>query len=1211
MPKGVPFLFLAALTLLWLTSGNPTVAEEGEETLAPISYNQQIRPILSNNCFPCHGPDSAARKAGLRLDNAEDAYRDRDGFAAIAPGNSSDSLLVERIFAEDSDDIMPPPKTHKSLDDAERATIRLWIEQGAQYEPHWAWVTPKRSTPPLPSTGATATAVDGFIRTRLEQESLPWKPRASREALIRRATFDLTGLPATLSEIDSFLEDQEPDSWRRVLDRLLDSPRFGEHWGRMWLDAARYADTHGLHLDNYREMWPYRDRVIELFNENPPYDQFLLGQLAGDLIPDGDLDDQISSGFVRAHPTTSEGGAINDEYRMIYSVDRTNTFGTVFLGMTLGCAQCHDHKFDPVTQKEYYGLYSFFNNTTEAEMDGNAKAHAPVVKVPTMEQSSMLGQLTEELKSAIERRDAPNEEMDSAQANFESDWREQANRWMVMTPESLTSTGGSTIEALPDRSHLFTGANPATDTYTFTALIDGATHRAIRLEGLVDPSMPANGPGRSSNSNVVLSEIEAQVVSVDGELNPIGEPTPILFSSAWADHEQPKFPVSAAIDGDQSSSDKGWAVSGFDLKENRTAIFTSDQPVGLEGTVRVTVKLLFHSQFAHHAFGRVRLSVAPNPHPAAQETRWVDEAGAHYGETHLDASQGAWNWVDGEDHPVHSGQQSRLQQVETDRIYQHYFLKSPRPLEVKEGDRLFAWVWIDEAAPTQTVMVQFHSNNSWDHRAFWGEDRISFGPIGEDVVAHRPMGDLPALGQWVRLEVSADHVGLPKGSIIDGMAFTQFGGKAYWDDAGVLGYADMLQMEPLLSVPPEQRSEQESMRLRRWYRQRHSPDYAQVLQDIDQLGEDQGSLEKKIPTTLVASERMQRRETRLLNRGQYDDPVGDPIEPGIPEFLPPFPDDTPKNRLGLARWLTDPDHPLLARVTVNRIWQSLFGTGLVKTTEDFGSQGEWPSHPELLDWLAREFVDTGWDLKKTIRMLMLTDSYCQQSITTALDLEKDPENRLLSRGPRFRLEAEMIRDQALFLSGLLVEKMGGPGVKPYQPEGLWKAVGYSDSNTVRFSKDSGDALYRRSIYTFWKRTSPPPFLAILDAPNRETCVVRRERTNTPMQALLLLNDIQYVECARQLASRIHREAGELDDEQKLNSLWRMATGRKPTELELEEIHSFLIEMRQHYLVHTEDALQLLMVGDSPAGDQLEPAEHAAWAMVCSLILNLDEVVTKG
>ena len=1211
MLPGTPVLCMILLTLLAASGGAPFNPSDANEEATPVFYNQDIRPILSSKCFACHGPDSAARKAGLRLDNAEDAYRDRDGAAAVTPGDIENSLLVGRIHAQDPDDVMPPPESHKSLSKSERAVLVRWIEQGAKYEPHWAWVPPPRPDPPTVSGDSMRQPIDAFIRARLEQEQLPWKERATRETLIRRATFDLTGLPPTIEEVDAFLADTNPGAWERVLVRLLSSPRFGEHWGRVWLDAARYADTHGLHLDNYREMWPYRDRVIELFNDNPPFDQFVIGQLAGDLLPEAQLKDQVASGFVRSHPTTSEGGAIKDEYRMIYSVDRTNTFATVFLGLTAGCAQCHEHKFDPISQQEYYGLYSFFNNTTEAEMDGNAKAHAPVVKVPTQQQSSQLSQLAEDLAAAKKRRDAPHPEMDAAQLVFEQQWAETSRRWQIITPEQLTASGGASFEALPDGSHLASGANPAKDTYTLTTLIDGATYHALRLEGLLDPSMPGTGPGRSPNSNVVLSELQAQVVAVDQEMNTIGDPVSISFTGAWADHEQPSYPVNAAIDGDVTTTNKGWAVSGFDLKEPRTAIFSSDEPFGTEGMARLTVRFLFESQFSQHAFGRVRFALAEQAHPDAEELAWIDDHQDNGGVTTTDGAKRDWNWVTGPDHPVHSGERSHLQEVDPDRIIQHYFHDATSTRTVHEGDRFYAWIWIDEQQPAKTVMLQFHSNNSWDHRGFWGEDLINFGGLGVDVVAHRPMGELPAKGQWVRLEVDASHVGLAPGAVIDGFAFTQFGGKVYWDDAGFLGYGEKLELEPLLSTAIDQRSDKDALKVRRWFRERHSPDYSVLLEEIQAMEKERSTVEGKIPTTLVAAERMDRRPARMLNRGQYDQPMGDPIEPHVPAFLPPMPEDLPKNRLGLARWLTDPQHPLLARVTVNRIWQQLFGTGIVRTAEDFGSQGEWPSHPELLDWLARDFVDEGWDLKSFIRSLMMTETYCQSTRFTEIDLERDPSNRLLARGPRFRMDAEMIRDQALFISGLMVDKMGGPGVKPYQPEGLWKAVGYSGSNTVKFKKDKGEALYRRSIYTFWKRTSPPPYLAILDAPNRETCVVRRERTNTPMQALLLLNDIQYVETARHLAERLQRDLPEGDDNQRISHLWRLATSRFPTAEESGQLVSFLVELRAHYGENEGAALELLSVGDSPRGEAFSPAEHAAWTLICNLVLNLDEIVTKG
>ena len=1206
---------LPLLLLLILASGvqaayTASFAEKSAREETPLSYNQQVRPILSNHCFPCHGPDSAARKAELRLDSFEDSTRKRTAGAAITPGDAELSLLFQRITSSDEQERMPPPEIHKEMTQDQIAVIRRWIEEGAQYEAHWSFQTPQQPRVPDIAPQVASTPIDALIRSELQSWPLSWRERASKEALIRRATFDLTGLPPTLKEIDDFLSDTEADAWNKVLDRLLESSRFGEHWGRIWLDAARYADTHGLHLDNYREMWPYRDKVIELFNENIPYDEFVKGQLAGDLLPEASLEDQIASGFVRAHPTTSEGGAINEEYRMIYSVDRTNTFGTVFLGLTVGCAQCHDHKFDPVTQEDYFGLYSFFNNTAEAEMDGNAKAHPPVVKVPTEEQKLRQTALTQQVEEMKKQQSAPQQELDAAQKKFETKWLAEENRWHDFEVDTFETSSASTLEPLGDGSYLAAGENPAQDIYTFSTVIDAGVYKALRIEGLLHESLPGGGPGRAGNSNIVLTEIEGTVESLDAEGLAQGEAVAVDWKHAYADHQQPNWPVTAAIDGNITLDD-GWAVEGIQRKERRVAIFASDTPFGTTGQVKLTLNLHFASRYIEHGLGRVRLSLAHDFMPPHFDTVWGDDASHPAKKLVNNGSDKDWNWVSGDDHPIHSGKRSRLQKSTTDRIVQHYFNEAHDPITVNKDDQFYVWAWLDPENPPKTVMLQVHSAGSWEHRAYWGEDLINFGTLGVDTPGHRPMGDLPKTGEWVRLQVSADQIGFTPGNVIDGYAFTQFGGHCYWDDYGISGYGQTLELETLLTGPTTLQDERTSSLLRDLYRARHSPEYKVMLQEIAEQQKALEQLNGKIPTTLVASERMDMRPARLLARGQYDQPLGEPIPPKVPSFLPPLPEGAPANRLGLAQWLTSSDHPLFSRVTVNRIWQQLFGTGLVSTSEDFGAQGEWPSHPELLDFLATDFIDRDWNLKQFIRSLMLTDTYCMETVITPESLDKDPRNRYLARGPRFRLDAEMIRDQALFLSGLLVEKMGGPGVKPYQPDGLWKAVGYVDSNTVKFVQDKGESLYRRSVYTFWKRTSPPPYLAIFNAPNRETCVVKRERTNTPMQALLLMNDVQYLECARVLAENLLTDVSELSDRDKLQRLWRIATSRTPADDELDELAIFLNSMRDRFLSDPTAAKELLSTGEMPRDMNLNETEHAAWMLVCSLVMNLDEVVMKG
>jgi len=1190
-------------------SGSPTGGENDAASTVP-TFNKDIRPILSNHCYACHGPDSAARKAGLRLDHFDYAVRPRSGLAAIVPGDSQESEVWHRIISDDPDDQMPPSEIHKPLTEEQKLALRKWIDAGARYETHWSFQPPiDHAVPQLSKTDAPS-AIDAFLRNKLESQGLPWRQQASKETLIRRATLDLTGLPPTIEEIDAYLANEDPGAWERVLDRLFASPRFGEHWGRTWLDAARYADTHGLHLDNYREMWPYRDRVIELFNANTPYDEFVIGQLAGDLLPETTLQDQISSGFVRSHPTTSEGGAINEEYRMIYSVDRTNTFGTVFLGLTLGCAQCHDHKFDPVSQEEYFGLYSFFNNTTEAEMDGNAKAHPPVISVPSSMQKEQKTNLETDLASLETQKSEPNEEMDAAQALHEKEWLTEKDRWRHLDPDQATTSGGAIFERLEDGSLLAVGTNPDRDTYTISATLDGGHFRALRIEGLLDASLPEGGPGRAGNSNIVLTEIEGEVVSVDTEGEVTGEPITIAWKHAHADHQQQNWPVTAAIDGNISLDD-GWAVEGFNRKERRIAIFASDEPWGVDGTVQVTVKLHFASRYTGHALGRVRLAVAEEFMPPTRDQVWGDDEVPPSDRIVNDGPEEDWNWVEGDGHHVRSGDRSRLQQTDQERITQHYFVHVHEQRTMHKGDRLYAYVYLDEDTPPQTVMLQVHRNDSWEHRAFWGEDRVTYGGTGVDTPGHRPMGELPPTGRWVRLAVDLEKIGLKAGDKINGVAFTQFGGKTYWDDFGLSGHGETLEWESIVTGPVPADDERSVTLRRDFYRSRHSPEYSVLLSEIKDKREQLNKLNSEIPTTLVAAERMETRATRLLKRGQYDQPTGDPIEPAIPSFLPPLPEGSPSNRLGLAHWLIDPDHPLFSRVTVNRIWQQLFGTGLVGTSEDFGLQGEWPSHPKLLDHLARDFIDRDWNLKQFIRSLMTTQTYRMKPRVDELADEKDPRNRLLGRGSRFRLDAEVIRDQALFLSELLVEKMGGPGVKPYQPEGLWKAVGYVDSNTVNFVRDSGEKLYRRSVYTFWKRTSPPPYLAIFDAPNRETCIVKRERTNTPMQALVLMNDVQYLECARLWARNLLRDESVTDDTARITRLWRMSTARMPDEAELLELKSYLDIMRETWQKDPQQAEELLSVGEMERDDELDAGEHAAWMMLCHLILNLDEVVMKG
>lgn len=1038
----------AAMSLATILLASVTLAGE-----ATVDFNRDIQPILSDTCFVCHGPDATTRPTELRFDLREIATAELDsGATAIVPGKPQESELVARITSDDEFLQMPPADFKRQLTAQEIELLTRWIADGAEYKQHWAFIPPTRA--PLPEVSDPTwvqNPIDNFVLHRLDEEGLKPSEPAEPETWLRRASFDLTGLPPTLEELDAFLEAREAGSlpsqeaYERQVDRLLASPRYGEHQARYWLDAARYGDTHGLHLDNLRSMHPYRTWVIRAFNENQPFDEFTVEQIAGDLLPDPSLEQVVATGFNRCNVTTSEGGAIDEEFRVRYAIDRTETIGTVWMGLTVGCAVCHDHKYDPITQKEFYELYAYYNSTADPAMDGNALLPPPSVKVPTADQSRRRG----ELEAAI--------------AAEEASW-------------------GEFVAALP----------------------------------YDEP------PGAGA---VELPTEREEFVWVDDSLPPNAKP--------------------------DASGDEG-------------------------------------------ATG--------------------------------------WRWVGAPEHPVFSGNASTIRHARGNRVAQHLFTGAD-PITISDGDVLFTHAYLDPDNPPKQIMLQFN-DGTWDHRAYWGENnRIRFGKDGTPS-RHRA-GDLPAAGQWVRLEVPAAAVGLEAGAQLNGLAFTQAGGTIYWDKAGIVtaNAARLASMKALgaweqaiapavdrlpeptreiLAVAENDRTAEQRDELLRYFEANvhdHLRDrFAARAAVLAPLRGELAKLENEIPSTLVMKDANSMREAFVLVRGEYDK-HGEAVQPGVPAVLPPLPENAPPNRLSLARWLVDPQHPLTARVTVNRIWQHYFGVGLVETTGDFGFQGDWPSHPELLDWLAVEFIESGWDLKHIHRLIATSATYRQSSATTPDRIEADPANRLLARGPRFRLGAEAIRDSALAFSGLLVEKIGGTSVKPYQPPGLWQAVGFTSSNTVKFVQDHGEDLYRRGLYTFWKRTSPPPMLQAFDAPSREQCTVNRPRTNTPLQALALMNDVQFVEAARHLAARMMTEGGTAAGD-RLAYGFRLVTSRRPTGDEAALLLQNYEAHLDHYRNDPDAAAKLLDVGESPRDESLDPAEHAATTMSANLMLNLDEAVTK-
>jgi mono/diheme cytochrome c family protein len=1040
-----------AFLLLMLPNMGFARAGEGDEVQSasrahPVNFAREVRPILSDNCFACHGPDDQKRKAGLRLDTKEGAFTKlKSGSVAIVPGKPDESDLIDRVENDDPELRMPPKKSGKQLTAAQIAMLRRWVEQGAPTTAHWAFEVPKK--PPLPAVKKVAwpiTEIDRFILARLDAEGLTPAPEAEKTTLIRRVTLDLIGLPPTLEEVDAFLADSSRGAYEKVVDRLLRSPRHGEHMARFWLDAARYGDTHGLHLDNYREIWPYREWVIHAFSSNKPFDRFIVEQLAGDLLPSPSPDQLIATGYNRCHVSTNEGGSIEEEVYVRNVVDQVDTNGTVFLGLTVGCARCHDHKYDPIRAKDYYQLFAFFNNVDGPPMDGNEARWAPIMPVPTQRQA-------EEIRA--------------------------------------------------DDSHI--------------ADLRKAMNRTV------------------------------------AEL-----------------------------------------IAGDPVKDDR------EEPEAARRT----------------------------------EFVWIDDA---LPEAATPQGDGPWDFVGKPDHPVYSGRAALRNK--TSGFNQRFFDNARRKLRVGTGDTLFAYVYMDAKSRPTELMLQWHTKGNWTHRAYWGANVIDFGKDGTP--ERLRLGDLPAPGRWTRLTVPVAKLGLTPGTEIEGWAFTQHGGTVYWDKAGIetetaqdgqlyeslsvwvraqRARADTglpENIKKIVALERSQRSESQARELRAYFIEHGYAETERILAPmrtkVAEIERHKKQLEDQRPTTLVYREKAgEPRPAFLLKRGEYDQ-RGEKVERAVPAFLPPIPPGAPANRLGLAQWLIAANHPLTARVAVNRYWLQLFGAGIVKTAEDFGAQGEPPSHPELLDWLAVQFREDGWDVKRLIKRMVMSAVYRQSSRLTPETLAKDPANRLLARGPRFRLDAEMLRDQALYTSGLLVEGVGGSSVKPPQPFGLWEAVGYTDSNTAHFNADSGaQKIHRRSLYTFWKRTSPPPQMTTFDAPSREACQVRRERTNTPLQALLLLNEMQFIEAARGLAERTSRDGGQTRDA-RLIFMYRLVTSRAPDANELSELRSTLNDLTAHYASQAVAAKQLIATGETKPDPRDQPAESAAWTMIANVILNLDEAITKG
>lgn len=1086
MPLSQVSPFQAAVSLLVTLAAAlaaaPVAATAAAGAQTPgLVFNRDIKPILSDNCYACHGPDPGSRKAGLRLDTREGLFEStpKRGPAVVA-GKPGDSELWRRLVTTDAEDLMPPASSHKELTPAQKGLLERWITEGAPWQPHWSFLKPERPPVPAPHDPALAarvrTPIDGFVFARLEAAGLQPAPEADRRTLARRLALDLTGLPPSPQDTEEFVSDTSHDAESRYIRRLMDSPQWGEHRGRYWLDAARYADTHGLHFDNYREMWPYRDWVIHAFNANMPFDRFTVEQFAGDLLPDPTDDQLIATGFHRCNATTNEGGTIEEENKVNYANDRVTTTAWVWLGLTANCAACHDHKFDPLTMRDFYSLAAFFRNTTQSGFDGNLKDGAnasmtvidnPVDRARWVELPHLIGQAGKQVDARKKEAAGPFE--DWANTLTAEQVEEQLQRDLVLrAPLNEGSGDTAAVTRTPDSP----GGDPGT---------------AARLDGPVE----------------------------------------------WKD-----------------AGDRGRALH-----------------FGKEGSVDLGNAGDFElgQPFSYGAWVYVPEDFKDTAAIAAR----MEEAKDHRG----------WDlWI------------------QQGRFAAHFVEKWPdNALKVRTKKSLArkgAW---------QHVLVAFDGSGTPDGV------RIYVDGIAADTETEGPKRVRQTLRTTTPLRLGRRSTGssFTGGAVQDFRLYRRALGAP---EARAIARFDELQTllaTPLVDWKPEARKE-----MLDHFLLTHEP-FQQARKALADLEQERDGLRNRYPVTHIQREKPDSMPmAAVLFRGLYDQPR-DKVQAAVPAVLHPLPEGAPTNRLGLAQWLVSPENPLTARVTVNRFWQELFGTGLVRSTEDFGIMGEPPSHPALLDWLATEFVSSGWDVKHLFRLMVGSAAYRQSSVVTAEKREKDPANRLLSRGPRYRMDAEMVRDYALAASGLLERKIGGPSVKPYQPEGVWEAVAMPESNTRKYERGTGSALYRRSLYTFWKRSAPPAILDLFNAPSRESCTVRRERTNTPLQALATLNDPQFLEAARILAARAF-EAGGGTPTQVFDQLARHVLARPLRPAEEAEVEASFREMQAHYAAEPAEASQVLALGEAPTpGPGAEhPATLAALTLVANQLLNLDEALNK-
>ena len=1077
-------LFLASLFLVACNKPSSTTEKKpGEEApavaslpAAPaanigklpdvVSFNEHIQPIFADTCYHCHGPDSGTRepkKEPLRLDRPEYAFAPReDGKPVIKPGDPAASTMIQLIKEKDPDIRMPPPEAHKEISPRQLALFERWIEQGAKYEEHWAFIPPvKAALPEVKQKDWVKNPIDYFILDQLEQQNFTPNPVENPRRLYRRLSFDLTGLPPLPAAVDAFEKAYSADADKAIAeaaDAMMATDQGAEHFTRQWLDAIRYADTHGIHIDNYRSIWPYRDWVINAFRNNMPWDQFTIEQIGGDLLPNATLDQIVATGYGRCIPTTGEGGAIAAEYFAIYAGDQVATTSAVWLGLSTQCAACHDHKFDPVSAKEFYEMTAFFRNTPMSGLDGNRADHPPNIFVPAMadraRSTTIAAEITTEEKNLADR-----------QKNAEPDFQ----RWLA-----TASTPGAIAPDPALQLHL--------------------------------PFNESDGPFRG----ILLGQPYENITPIERRDTPNGK---ALQANAQV-----------LTIGD---------VGNFSRKDSftySTFVFIEGQPTGA-------------------VFSRMDIN-----------------AGHRGWDFWLEAGKPAAHVIDS--HPKKSTK-----------------IHAKDPLEANKWHHIA--VVFDGSKPNDQYLRMFVNGKQVNHEAPQKN-------VGNDIQSKALF--------LVGGRTGGDNIG---GNV--SLQDLRIYNRAI-SAAEITALSTRMPLETILAMPAEQRTPEQTKALYQFFLAKHDTVGQGILAKIEALKKEQTDITARGAVSLIMQEKPNSEPfAHILNRGAYAD-VGEKVSVGVPKVLHPMTDDMPKNRLGLGKWLVDKKNPLVGRVTVNRLWGYLYGTGIVETVEDFGIMGARPSHPKLLDWLAVEFMESGWNYRHMVKLMVTSATYRQSAVVSPEKLERDPLNRLVGRAPRYRLEAEPLRDGILHQANLLVQQVGGPSVKPYQPEGIWEAVAMKESNTRNYVADTGDKLYRRSMYTLWKRTAPPASMDILNAPSRETFCVRRELTNTPLQAFVTMNDPQFVEAYRQLATLAIQSGS--DSTARLQFIAQRLITRDLTVEEITTMQQTLDAATKHYTAQAEDASKLTSIGASKADPQVPAAELASWTVVTSQIFNLDEALTK-